>query len=163
MEEMKKILSLIIALVLCMSLCACGSNQEEAEETKATIVDDNGNTYSLSSSELKEIENSNEAQFDSIYCGADISFVGTVKKVETYFRRSGSSTVFDSISFEEGWKVYLLHDYNKDFIVNLSVGDKVKVESQIFGYDVGYIEVMGMNGEGYTNSSLTYTDLTLVN
>lgn len=160
---MKKLIALLMVVILGVSLCACGDNTKNTEELKASIIDNDGNACSLTSDELKEIEDTNEAQFDSIYCGADISFVGTVKKVETYFRRSGSSTVFDSISFEEGWKVYLLHDYNEDFIVNLSVGDKVKVESQIFGYDVGYIEVMGMNGDGYTNSSLTYTDLTLVN
>lgn len=139
---MKKITLLLLALVMCFSLCACGGESAgtnadaDTEKTDnislATIVDNEGNTVEISAKELLDLEKENEAKFEKYYLGADITFIGTVKSITTNYITSGSSTKLDAIVFEEGWKVELAQGQYEDILVELSAGDKVQVESQIW-------------------------------
>lgn len=155
---MKKSLLIFLTLILCLALCACSST------VKATVTDNEGTEIELSAKEIWKIKSENEAKFDSLYKGAEITFVGTVKSVKTYFRESGSNVNFDSISFKEGFTVYLLSGYEEDLLKELSAGDKVEVTSQIDDCFGGYVEVMGLysNGGGYNADTLMKTELKLI-
>lgn len=147
---MKKLLSILFVVIFCLSLCACGNS---ANSTPADIVNDDGNIVQMSVNDLIDIYNENEAKFKS-YKGNDISFVGTVKKVESDFRRTGDSFSTDTIIFEEGWEVIILvGDYN-GLASKLSAGDKVSVSSQIYSCNGNKVEIVGMNGNYYDRRSI---------
>lgn len=154
---MKKLLVLLMVALLSLSLFACGESAEQV--CKATVTDKDGNVVELSAQEIMNIESENEAKFDSLYKGADITFIGTVRSIETDFYYNGSSYPTDSIEFEEGFKVFLYGGYEEDLLKTLSVGDKLKVSSQIA--DCGlYVEVKGLSDTGgWTESTLKSTKI----
>lgn len=139
------------------------SNYEEVcatvERPTGKITDNEGNVVELLPKELLTIHKSNKAKFDHLYLGANITFVGTVKKVNTEFTSNGGTFVYDSIIFEEGWEVYLLHDSHKEILISLDVGDKLEVSSQIAGCFM-YVEIKGVNKDGsWSKTSLQTTTI----
>ena len=151
------ILLTLVNFCLLLVLTSCG-----LRETKATIVDNQGEKIELSAKELKEVYETNEAKFERVYKGANISFEGTVKSVEADCTEYGSGIALDRIVFEEGWKVSLAHGTNTEFLEDLEKGTKVRVKSNInscFGID---IDIRGMNEDGsYSRKSLEKTEIEL--
>lgn len=139
------VLALVLIIVL-FSMCSI-------PETKATVTDKNGNTVYMTNKEIIEA-GENDAKFNSLYLGADISFVGTVKEIKTNCTNiTVSSTAGDYIEFEEGFEVFLPLDYYEDFLVTVNKGDRIKVSSEIsivFGSTI------------YVGDPDTITTLTLV-
>lgn len=101
------------------------------EEAKAKITDNNGNVIYLTAQELMNIDNTNEAQFEYLYKGAKIEFIGTVEKITTNYRYNGSTTLHDSITFKEHWKVEMLSGKAGDLLLKMNPGTKVSVSSNI--------------------------------
>lgn len=155
---MKKFLCLFLVLVMCLSLCACST----ASNSPATIVDNDGNTVSMTAKELRDIYSENKAKFDKYYYGATINFTGTVESVRTDFLENGSHIRFDSITFKEGWEVHLLHAWNDDILVELSEGTVVEVSSKIFSCFGITVDIRGMTSTGYNKDTLKETTLKIV-
>lgn len=155
---MKKALSLLLALVLCLGLCACATQNS----SPAAIIDNDGNSVSMTAKELCDIYSENKAKFDKYYYGATINFTGTVESVRTDFLMNGSDIRVDRITFKEGWEVYLLHAWNDDILVELSEGTVVEVSSKIFSCFGNTVDVRGMSTVGYNKDSLKETTLKIV-
>ena len=136
---MKRLLGIIMAAAIVFAFTGCGQSGTAA--TAATITKSDGTTEELTCKELMKIYDTNQAKFKE-YEGAPITFIGTVERVETYFRLNGSSTIFDSIRFKEGWCVYILHGSKDSILKKLEVGTKVRVESNIYsGFAPGGIDI----------------------
>ena len=157
---MKKNKKLIIFLgILVLIIVAIFFSKLNNVDTIATIITRNGETEQLTKKELINIHNENEAKFDKNYLGAEISFIGTVSKVEyDFLEQMGSSrSSRDAIILKEGYKVYLPHDLYD--MTEFSKGDKVFVCSNIFSIISGTsIELRGTGGSiGYNETSLKTT------
>ena len=72
---MKKILNILVILLFVCCTTACGNKNSDI---KATITDNEGNIINMSSKEMFELYDGNEAKFDKYYLGAKITFVGTM-------------------------------------------------------------------------------------
>ena len=134
---MKKALSLILALVLCLSLCACGDGGKISKEpavTKAKIETNDGNTVEMSAEELFNEYDSNEARFNKLYRGATITLTGTVKyiKVDTSVY-SGDSIRPDQnkIVFEDGWCLIIGYKNDTYDLADYYPGQKLEVTTGI--------------------------------
>ena len=159
---MKKITTLLIVLIISVLFVACGQSVQEKKAT-ASITDNEGNTVELSAEEVQEIYDGNEAKFEKLYQGADISFIGTVESVDSGFRNSGSDILLDSIIFEEGWQVSLLHGSHEDLLIELSPGDMLEVHTQIYsGFGI-WVDLRGTSPRGgYNEDTLLQTVITKV-
>lgn len=146
---MKKYIALVLALMMCQSLCACGSNSESTEApaaNRATIDTNEGETVELSAEELFSEFDGNEARFFKLYGGARIQFVGTVKSIDvnTYVY-AGSNTVQteqNKIVFEEGWCLIIGKENISIDLADYYPGQKVEVTTGIVGapFDTDFIK-----------------------
>lgn len=164
--KMKKCYGIIIMLIICLLvMTGCGKDDSNASASSkslasktATVINKEGNTEKLTAKEICSVYDENSAKFKKYYAGAEISFIGTVSEVDSYFKESSGSTTWDSITFEEGFKVYL--PYNVYDIADLSKGDVLYVKSNIysgFACSLG-LDLRGTGGsEGYSTSSLKTT------
>ena len=159
MKKNKRIVILSILVLIVATIFIGGIFSKSSESVKATIITRSGETEQLSKRELKEIYNENEAKFEKSYLGAEISFVGTVSKVEyDFFEQLGSGrTSMDAIILKEGFKVYLPHDLYD--MTEFSKGDKVYVCSNIYSaFSGNYIDLRGTGGSiGFNETSLKTT------
>ena len=157
---MKKYISLLLALVLCLSLCACGggnntennnSSAEKEDTTKATVITNEGETVTMTADELIEIYDSNEAKFNKLYSGAKITFVGTISniKVDTsVIVESGSVKAGQNkIVFEEGWSLVIGADNTTVDLADLDVGAVYEVTTSIVGapFDTDFLKTVSDN------------------
>ncbi len=85
---MKKALSLILALTLCLSLCACGGNAEDethkqTEETKETLSNEDiwNSAESITAEQLWNAIGGNAAKAET-YVGKTLKITGTVIEIE---------------------------------------------------------------------------------
>ena len=156
---MKKIITLLLTFIMCISLCACNTNTASTASTASTaaakIVDNKGNVVEKTSKQLRQVYEDNNAQFDKYYQNANISFTGTISKIDSNFKENGSPTAYDAITFEEGWRVYIKHEINQVYafagvndgvydFAELKIGDKLNVDATIIGV---FTEVK-VGGEG---------------
>ena len=129
---MKKTISLIQVLVLCLSLCACGGS------ATCTVTFSDGSTKTLSSSELINIC-SNDAVSWKSYVGATISGTGKITKIEegaTGFYNITNSVVRDHVEYK--YQYYQVTINNSIIVLTraevfsgMSVGDTVSFEGEI--------------------------------
>lgn len=87
---MKKVLSLILALVMCLSLCACGNKDTSSEKTPKEAVSDRAQSsveltltarkYKVARAKITTIEEvaENEFEFSGTYTAKDENY-GEVK------------------------------------------------------------------------------------
>ena len=151
---------MVMALVL--ALCACGGTKE----SPAVIIDNNGNTVEMTHGELIQAYKDNQLKFEKLYGAADITFVGTVKNVKSEIHAAAtgvlSNICWDEIYFEEGWKVLVHHGSYDDILMELSPGDKLQVESQIYRAFIN-VEVTGCSEYGVKgNEGMKTPVLTIV-
>lgn len=139
------------------------STSAPSEEVKAEIIDNDGNIVYMTADEVSAAKDENEARFKKLYIGAKIEFTGTVESVRSDYTEYGWGWRFDSITFEEGWKVVLPHGEYDDILMKLSAGSKVKVNSNIFYADHFDVDVRGTGESGGTNiNKMANTRLSLV-
>lgn len=137
----KKFLAITMVLALCLSLCACGGSSD----TKATIIDNEGNTVQMTAKELIALDDENSAKFDNLYQNAEITLVGTVESVDSGFRENGVSFLWDRITLEGGWQIQMYHGSHDEVLLELSAGDTVEITSKIkstFGSCVNMFDVI---------------------
>ena len=131
---MKKVLSLVLALVMCLSLCACGGSK--GKNAKATIIKNDGETVEMSAKELIMENDANEAKFLKLYSGASVEFVGTVETVKVgdmVYTRDGIISKQNKIVFTEGWCLTLGSNNDKYDLSDYYVGQKLKVSTGVVG------------------------------
>ena len=105
----KRILAIIMVMAMCLALCACGGGNSSA---KASIVDNDGNSVSLSAVELSQLYDENSASYKDKYQGAEAT-------ISVYV-----------IKLKEGWKITVLEEFH-DEVLDLSSGSKVTVTSHL--------------------------------
>lgn len=145
----KKILSFLLILVLLIGMSGCGSDKNEIKE--AFIMDNEGNEVQLSSKELMNIYDSNEAKFYKLYGGATITFESTVKSISV-----NTAVIVDSnhvtagqnkIVFEDGWCL-IIGNGNENFdLADYDKGDVLKVTTSIMTtpWDTDFIKEVSEN------------------
>lgn len=87
---MKRTITLLLALAMLLSLCACGGGNDAEEEStvpKATVTKADGTTEVLTQDEIVEIFKSNEVNYNNNYRGCDITLEGTVKSIKQETKR----------------------------------------------------------------------------
>ncbi|MBR4289952.1 MAG: hypothetical protein IKT52_04845 [Oscillospiraceae bacterium] len=182
---MKKVMSLLLALVMCLSLCACGGNDtskttDAPTETtaptvnKATVITNEGETVEVSAQDLFNEYDANEARFAKIYGGATIEFVGTVKyiKIETnVYNGESVSAKQNKIVFEEGWCLILGADSTLYDLADYYPGQKLKVTTGIVSpaFDTEFLQTTADNnrvvwlvGNDKLNGKLINTQATTI-
>ena len=155
---MKKAVTLILALMLLLSLCACGGNSENGagteDSSKATIVTNEGETVELSAQDLFDEFDANEARFAKVYQGAAIEFVGTVDyiKLETNvftgeYTGGGVASKQNKIVFEEGWCLILFAGNTTYDLADYYPGQKLKVSTGILSpvFDTEFLQEVADN------------------
>jgi len=142
---MKRIIALLLAIVMCFALAACGSDKSD-ETLKATIVTNDGETVSMSAAELMEVYDSNEARFYKLYGDAKITFVGTVSSIKTntsVIVEDGSVKAGQNkIVFDEGWCLVIGEENASYDLADFYSGQTLKVTTSIFGapFDTDFIK-----------------------
>ncbi len=158
---MKNALSIVLTLVMCLSLLACGTSNSASP---ATITDVSGNSVQMTVKEICDVFDENAARFNNLYVGATITGVGTVEKVEKVENLlealgSSSATAY-KIIMKEGWVLTVLGAAHAEAI-NLCKGSSICFTSRIqsvrndsvemfdvYGYlwnfkDLSVIEILG--------------------
>ena len=135
---MKRMIALLLALLMALSLCACGGGGA----SKAVIVDNEGNTVEMTLEELKKAFKENDAKARKLYLEAPITLVGTIEEIKGGTYINGSSICKESIVLKEGCTVYFIEGSHDDIVMNAKVGDKIQVKSEISSGFMGFsIEV----------------------
>lgn len=146
---MKKALSLFLALVMCLSLCACGgenSGGNKVANNKAVIITNEGKSIAMSAEELFKEFDGNEARFKKLYGGASITFTGTVKSIRTgtsVLNGEGGVTANENkIVFEEGWCVIIGKSNTSCDLADFYPGQKLEVTTGILtaAYDTEFLQ-----------------------
>lgn len=145
---MKKLIALLLSTLLIFSLWACsnnsstnsnGTSNNTPKNVKATVINKQGVTESLTAKELIDIAASNPVNFDNNYWTAKVTVTGTVTEI------GGLSTVNGTrynwtLKVEGGECDWFIGDdsYNtstvsEDLIASLSKGDTVEISGEIVG------------------------------
>lgn len=135
---MKKVISFVLALVLCFGLCACASNvgtddtannnsTSNSNHPQATIINNDGKTETLTAGDLHKLNNENQVAFNKKYIGASVTLIAKVASVH-------GPTVWDGhnmaayVQLEDGW---IVEASSGKVVENLMPGDYVKVTGKI--------------------------------
>ena len=126
---MKKVFSLLLALVVCLSLWACGN---DPKDTKAIVTNCDGVTEAVSANELIALAFENTAKFQAYYDYADVTISGTVESVSLAFDLGPKNLKEDGyfITLEEGWVIGVLASGHEE-VIDFSKGDRITVTSKI--------------------------------
>lgn len=141
---MKKLLAIILAVLMLLSLCACGG-----KVVTATIVTNDGETVQKTRSELSKEYEENRARYIEKYDGASITFVGTVESVSQYYDPSYNRSI-QEIDFDDGFELKLLDGSFDDIIIDLSKGDKLKVTTNMHLAGLTVVYLYDFKGSGST-------------
>lgn len=142
---MKKFTSLLLVLIICFAVSACG-----AKEMTLTVTDKEGTVSEMTVGELRNTKK-NEAQFNKLYKYAEVSFTGEVTEVRTNYTINGSGP-YDSITFKDNITLYVEHSVNTmgtilgytDSIYDYSeinIGDKLVVEGANLNNKFGLVGI----------------------
>lgn len=141
---MKKLITLLLTIIVCFSLCACGKkisreeilekaeiieNIQEIQEWKKTDTDANCNGWSVRA--LQEAKHKNEAKFNETYIGNVYIITGLACDIKDNYCMLGYGGYSDlakgiTINKDGHIKVYL----SSDELVNLSWGNEITVVGQ---------------------------------
>ena len=156
---MRKKNTMLLGLILIMSclLCACGGN-----DSKATIVDNEGNEVQMTAKEVEELYDTNQVSFEKKYAGAKIHFIGTVESVDEHLGGLGEATMVSDIEFKEGWEVTVPSAEYESIILEMSAGTKVEVTTNIMNVHIN-VNCRGTSAGGaYSENTMKTTVLKIV-
>lgn len=141
---MKKVVSLILALCIVLSFCACsGSEGDNPKKTnKATITDNEGNTVQLSAKELCKIYDENSINYEAKYLGAAATISGTVESVGSVYGYYYSFDVV-KIQLRENWIIEVSELAHPE-VVNLSKGQKIEITAPLGWPSKGNVTMDGI-------------------
>ena len=180
-----KIIIAVLATIAAFSVTACTSKDDPAvnnqmESTKdtsaATIETNEGETVEMTAAELIDVYDSNEAKFEKLYTGAEITFTGTVKSVKTKCSVCATAGTVSAnqnkIVFEEGWCLIVGTDnYNAIDLADIEKGESITVTTGIVGapFDTDFLKevsnnerVMWLVGNDKINDDGPYNDIETV-
>ena len=86
LNKSRQLHAFFIIAIFGILLTACSTDSSSSNDTTvplATIETHEGNTEMMTANDLMEKYDANEANFNTLYKGAKISFTGTVKKIKT--------------------------------------------------------------------------------
>lgn len=164
----KKLLLLLIMLFVGTVFVACGGDKSEeseeqttevknAEISKAVVQNANGETEEFTMKELADLAEENDLKFKKLYEGQPITVVGEVESVQEYSEdhnvmgmdgqiRTQGLDIYVELRLKEGWKIKLYESENQDKCVELSIGDRVSVKSQIWS-EFAYVITLSDNND----------------
>jgi hypothetical protein len=123
---MKKMLSIILAIVLCWTLNACGSGSSNSNTANSNVII-NGEVYTLD--EFEDIAENNSFKF-SKYVGKYAAVTGKITEIETGWISSNLNHSFDvSITIEDKWCFEVSR--NNPMLDRIDIGDVVTVTGVI--------------------------------
>lgn len=123
---MKKVISMIMVIVLCVSMCACGSGELKDTAVQSSVFV-NGETYTLQ--EFKDIAENNSLKF-SKYIGKGATVTGKITEIETDWISSNLNHSFDvTITIESKWCFEV--SSNNPMLDNINLGDIVTITGVI--------------------------------
>lgn len=139
---MKKIIALFLALLMVLSLCACGGTNGGTKAAKNPVLNitfEDGTTEKMTLSELKEVKENNIVAFEKKYRDAKVKFTSFVEDINYDYHLVvyDDSHHFDSITFIDtfdGIELRLHHGDHDDTILELNKESMVEVESKIVGW-----------------------------
>ena len=79
---MKRLIALLLAAVLVLSLAACGGEESEQRDAILTITKSDGTEETITSEELMDIHDENEINYNNNYMGCEAIVEGYVTEVE---------------------------------------------------------------------------------
>ena len=139
---MKKIICFLMICVLSIALCGCSLS---AKNTKAKLTLSDGSTIEMSSKELCDSFESNEAKYNNVYANSDVSITGTVKSVEEcgeiIYSGLGYGWIY-RISLKEGWEIEVTKKCHPE-VINLDKGDKITVKARLGNADFSKVKISG--------------------
>ena len=143
---MKKVVSLLLVLASCLSLCACGGDTSN----KATVTTNDNKTVEMSAEDLFSEFDENEANFQKQYGGATIEFIGTVKNIKTdtsVYTGDSVPSGQNKIVFEEGWCLIIGSENTTYDLADYSAGQKLKVRTGIASaaFDTEFLQTVADN------------------
>ena len=143
---MKKVVSLLLVLACCLSLCACGGDTSN----KATVTTNDNKTVEMSTEDLFNAFDENEAAFEKLYGGATIDFTGTVKNIKTntsVYTGDSVSAEQNKIVFEEGWCLIIGSENTTYDLADFYAGQKLKVTTGIVSaaFDTEFLQTVADN------------------
>lgn len=141
---MKKLLALILAAALALSLVACGgggSSQEEESVVTLTITKSDGTTETLTPKEIEEIFDSNEVNYNNNYKGCEVVVEGVVESVkqeekEIFKNIKSETAVFELTEYPtvQFWVVMGDSHYENLDFTTIEKGTKVRVYGTLGRY-----------------------------
>lgn len=141
---MKKLLALILAAALALSLVACGgggSSQEEESAVTLTVTKSDGTTEILTPKEIKEIFDSNEVNYNNNYKGCEVVVEGVVESVkqeekEIFKNLKSETAVFELTEYPtvQFWIVMGDEHYENLDFTTIENGTKVRVSGTLGRY-----------------------------
>lgn len=130
---MKRVIALWVAIMMCLSLCACGGGG-----SKFTITCKDGTTETMSANELTEVS-SNDVRYKQKYAGAHVSGEVKIESIEASITTSKGHIEAVNIGF--GHMDLILVDVPSEYVANLDVGDTIPVSGTIRKTPIGWIEI----------------------
>lgn len=119
---MKKAISILLALVLVLSLCACGGNDSKNQSANPKVMID-GKEVSITASDIRN--------FSSRYIGSKITVTAKVERVEGPYYYVDSKPYFDyyDIDLAGGWTIRVSDE--DDIISQVNIGDTITASGYI--------------------------------
>ena len=136
---MKKFMSLFIAIIMCLSLVACGGDDAGSKKSKAetfTVTLEDGSTEEMTHDELSDLYDNTLKLED--YLGAEVTGTGTVESISR--AANGTATIkVDFMDFEiQNVPLNVAKSFNK--------GDTIDVKGTLFNV---FGSIVYLNGSGY--------------
>ena len=133
---MKKVFSLLLAILLCVSLTGCGGGN------KYTVQSENGTTAEYTVKELEDLQNDAIA-FNNTVSGSVISGSGKITKIESSAPFAGQWADCDY------YTVYINDELSvrirAEFASSFSVGQQVSFEGRYYSLSAFGLELLPVN------------------
>ena len=135
---MRKALSILLVLALCLGLCACVA-QKSQEDNLFTITCKDGSTETMTREQLEDIY-SNEIKYKQKYEGAHVYGEGKIHSIEKSIWTSSGKIEAVDIGID-GFTTTLA-DVPADYAANLSIGDTIVVSGHIECHMTGFVDIV---------------------